>query len=126
MIKTLHIATAVISICLFVLRGVWLLTAAATLRRRWVKIAPHLNDTLLLATAVVLAARSEQYPLVNAWLTVKVTALLVYIGLGMALFRVAATNRSRLLLLLAAMLVFAFIVSVAVSRQPLGFLAWLS
>ena len=50
------------------------------LQQRWVKIVPHLVDTLLLASAVALAVMSHQYPLANGWLTAKVAGLLIYIG----------------------------------------------
>ncbi len=51
-------------------------------RWQWLRIAPHLNDTLLLAAAIALAAMSAQYPFVQGWLTAKLLALLAYIALG--------------------------------------------
>ena len=89
------------------------------MRRRWVRVVPHVVDTVLLASAVALAWMSHQYPLVQPWLTAKVAGLLVYIGLGMVALRFGRSRRVRLGAWLAAIAVFAYIVAVAVTRHPL-------
>jgi uncharacterized membrane protein SirB2 len=63
-----------------------------------------------------------QYPLVHGWLTAKVLGLVLYIGLGTVALRRGRTRGQRALAGLAAMLVFGFIVSVALSKNPAGFL----
>lgn len=117
-----HVSTAAISFSLFFLRGWWLLREPAVLKQRWLRVAPHANDTLLLLTAVALAVITRQYPLSQPWLTAKVLGLLLYIALGLAAFRWARTPRARLAVWLAALAVFAYIVSVAVTRQAGGVL----
>lgn len=119
-IKHLHIACATINAVLFVLRGVWVLTDSSMLRRRWVKVIPHVNDTVLLAAAVALTMIIGQYPVANTWLTAKVTALVLYIGLGFVALREGRSRRLRLGCWLAALVVLAYIVSVAVTKNPLG------
>ena len=52
------------------------------LQQRWVKIVPHVVDTLLLVSALTLVFWSDQYPFEQPWLTAKVLALIVYIALG--------------------------------------------
>ena len=52
------------------------------LQQRWVKIVPHVVDTLLLVSALTLVFGSDQYPFEQPWLTAKVLALIVYIALG--------------------------------------------
>lgn len=109
----------VTSYTLFFARGVWLLRDTHGLRRRWVRIVPHMVDTLLLGSAIALAVMLRQYPFVAGWLTAKVLALLLYIGLGLVAFRFARTRRMQWMVWLAAQAVFIYIVSVALTRNPL-------
>ena len=71
-----------ITLALFVLRGIWMMTASPRLHERWVRIVPHVNDTLLLTSGIILAVLLQQYPLVHGWLTAKFFALILYIVLG--------------------------------------------
>jgi uncharacterized membrane protein SirB2 len=118
-LKFTHISCVAISYVMFVLRGIWMMRESALLQRRWVKIVPHLVDTLLLASAVALAVMSHQYPLSNGWLTAKIVGLLIYIGLGTVALKRGKTRRTRVTAWLAAQAVFFYIVAVAITRQPL-------
>jgi len=118
-LKIMHVSCVAISYVLFVLRGIWMMRESAMLRRRWVKIVPHLVDTLLLASAVALAVMSHQYPLADGWLAAKVVGLLIYIGLGTVALKRGKTRRARVTAWLAAQAVFFYIVAVAITRQPL-------
>jgi len=118
-LKFTHISCVAISYVMFVLRGIWMMRESALLQRRWVKIVPHLVDTLLLASAVALAVMSHQYPLSNGWLTAKIVGLLIYIGLGTVALKRGKTRRARVTAWLAAQAVFFYIVAVAITRQPL-------
>jgi len=80
LLKTVHISSATGSYILFFLRGIWSLNGSAIMSQRWIKIVPHVVDTLLIVSAITLAFSIRQYPFVNAWLTAKVIALLLYIG----------------------------------------------
>ena len=117
-LRELHIACVVLSYAGFVVRGVWMMRDAPLLAARWVRIAPHVNDTLLLATAIALAVMSGQYPLQQGWLTAKVIALVLYIALGMVALRPGRTRTRRVAAWIAAQLVFLYIVAVAVTRNP--------
>ncbi|MDX1824665.1 MAG: SirB2 family protein, partial [Thiohalomonadales bacterium] len=55
------------------------------------------------------------------WLTAKLTALLIYILLGMVVMKWAKKNSTRFIAWLAALGVFAYMVSVAITKQPLVF-----
>ena len=116
-VKHLHITLAVTSGSFFLLRGIWMLLDSSMLQRRWVKVVPHVVDTLLLTTALILVFWSGQYPFVQAWLTAKVVALIVYIGLGTMALKRGRTKAARVRALLAALGVFAYIVAVALTRQ---------
>jgi len=93
------------------------------LQKRWVKTAPHIIDTLLLISAITLAVISHQYPFVFPWLTAKLVALVLYIVLGTIALKRGPTRSVRVTAFLAAILVFIYIVSVAVSKQVLPFFA---
>ncbi len=117
-VKHLHVTCAFLSISLFLLRGIWMLQDSALLRQRWVKVIPHVIDTVLLGSALVMVFWSAQYPFVQAWLTAKVIALLAYIILGTIALKRGKTKPVRLAAFLAALAVFAYIVKVALTRQP--------
>ena len=123
LIKTIHVTCVVTSYTLFFLRGVWLIKGSPIMKQRWVKVVPHMTDTLLLASAITLAIGIQQYPGVNAWLTAKVVGMLFFIGLGMMAFRFSKTLRARITAWVAAQLVFFYIVSVALTHNPLPFSA---
>jgi uncharacterized membrane protein SirB2 len=116
--KDLHVTMVVLSISLFLLRGLWMLRQSDLLRRSWVKIVPHVIDSILLVSAVTLAVLSAQYPLVQPWLTAKVVALVVYVGLGTLALKRGRTKTVRTTALVSAVAVFAYIVAVAITRSP--------
>lgn len=123
-IKHLHVLCAVLSISGFVLQGVWMMRRSPLLDHRVTRTLPHLIDTVFLGSAITLATMSGQYPFVAPWVTAKVVALVVYILLGATALRWGRTMRVRVLALLAALLTFSWIVSVALSKNPAGFLAF--
>lgn len=117
-IKHLHMTCAALSGALFFVRGVWMLRDSGMLQRRWVKIVPHVIDTVLLASALTLAIWSSQYPFVQPWLTAKVLGLVLYIVLGAVALKRGKTKPVRTAAFVAALLVFGYIVTVALTRQP--------
>lgn len=116
-IKIVHILSVAISGSLFVLRGIWVIQESGNLAKRWVRTAPHIVDTLLLLSAILLAIGLQQYPITHGWLTAKVVALLVYIGLGMVAIRHGRNQQSRIISWAAALVVFAYIVGVAITQS---------
>ncbi|HHI93881.1 MAG TPA: hypothetical protein ENK04_10295 [Gammaproteobacteria bacterium] len=120
-IKWLHVACALLSGSGFFTRGILMMRESAWLQVRMVKIIPHVVDTLLLVSAIVLASQWGWAALQEPWLLAKIVALLVYIGLGMVALRLGRSKRVRVVAWLAAMFVFVYIVSVAVNKNPLAF-----
>jgi len=117
--KTIHVTCVFITFILFFVRGVWMILDSELLRRKWTRRVPPVVDTLLLASAIVLAVTIRQYPFVDAWLTAKVVALFFYIGLGMLALTYGKTRQIRISSWIAAQLVFLYIVAVALTRNPL-------
>ncbi len=125
LLKPLHVIFVVISIAGFTLRGIWMLTDSPLLDRLWVRVVPHVNDTLLLMAAIGLSIVTQQYPFVHGWVTAKVIGLLAYIGFGMFALRRGRSKAVRAGFWLAALASFGYIVSVALTKDPRGFLLWL-
>jgi uncharacterized membrane protein SirB2 len=119
-VKHVHIGAAATSLALFAVRGAWMLWSPARLERTWVRIVPHVVDTVLLASALWLAVALGAVP---GWLAAKIVALLVYIALGTIALRRGRTRAQRTTALVAALATFAYIASVAVTKSPLAFLA---
>ena len=119
LLKTLHVSFVALSYTLFFLRGVWMLRDSPVMRQRWVKIAPHTVDTLLLASAITLAWHLGISPLTHPWLMAKIVALLGYIGLGFVAFRFGQTRSMKLAAWLAAQGVFFYMVSVALTQDAM-------
>ena len=119
LLKMIHVSSVVISYSLFFLRGIWLMQDSNNLRQRWVKVLPHVIDTILLTSAIALAVLIQQDPLNNAWLTAKVIGLLIYILLGLIAIRFGKTKKTRIAAWIGAQCVFIYIVLVALSKNPL-------
>ena len=83
-LKHLHILTVFISVSLFVLRYWWQYRESAMSNKRWVRIVPHVNDTVLLVSGVALVMITHFYPFTpqGAWLTEKLFGVIIYIVLG--------------------------------------------
>ena len=121
-LKNLHLATIAITLALFLLRGFWMMANSPRLQARWVRIVPHINDTVLLASGIGLAVLIQQYPLVHAWLTAKFFALIAYIVLGTIALKRGKTRGQRIAAWITALLVFGYMAAVAVAHDPLPFL----
>lgn len=119
LIKQVHVAAVAISVSGFVARGILMLARSRCLEARWVRIAPHIVDTVLLASGVWLAWSSAQYPFVQSWLTAKVVGLLAYIAFGMVALRRGKTPTARGVFFVLALAAAAYIISVALTRDPL-------
>jgi uncharacterized membrane protein SirB2 len=120
-LKAFHIGTAAVSYILFLVRGIWMLSDSPLLHQRWVRIVPHVNDTLLLAAGVWMTIIIHQYPGTHGWLTAKLAGLVLYILLGLVALRPGRAKRVRATAWVAAQIVFGYIVAVAFSHNPLPY-----
>ena len=126
LVKFVHVASVALSLTGFVLRGLMMMRDSSLLKARWIRVLPHINDTVLLIAALSLAVMSGQYPFVVDWVTAKVLGVIAYIILGALALRDASTRRLRIICWYASIAVFGWIVSVALTRQPMGFFAVLA
>lgn len=124
LLKTVHQTAVALSITGFFVRGLASLMGAGWVRGRLAKTLPHLVDSVLLAAALMLAWTLRITPGNAPWLLAKVLGLLLYIALGVVALRPGQPVSVRAGAWIAALGVFGWIVSVAVTKNPLGFLAW--
>jgi uncharacterized membrane protein SirB2 len=124
-IKWVHLAAVLMSGGLFALRGGAMVCGAGWYMAAPLRFLSYTIDTVLLTAAMMLATMLHQYPFVHAWLTTKVVLLAVYVVLGSVALKRGATRAARTRAFIAALLVFAFIVSVARAHDPRGLLVLL-
>lgn len=120
-LKHFHLLTVAISITLFVLRFFWQWRQSAMMSRRWVKIAPHLNDTLLFVSGIALVATFGFYPLLGmeSWLTEKLFGVIIYILLGyVALGKKTKSQKLRALAFVLALGCLYLIIKLATTKIP--------
>ncbi len=121
LVKHVHVTCVVLSGAGFALRGAWMLTDSPLIRHRLTRIVPHIVDTLLLGSAITLVVLAGWYPTTHAWVAAKIVALVVYIVLGTVALKRGRTRAVRIVALAGALATFAYIVSVAIARNPLPF-----
>ncbi len=118
LLKLVHLSCVVLSITGFTLRALLMLTGSSLLRRRWVRTVPHFVDTLLFFSGLGLAYNLHQYPGTSPWLTAKLVALVLYVLFGAVALRGRNLPR-RLTALVLAYVTFAYMASVALTKNPL-------
>ena len=122
-IRGIHIGAVMLSGSLFLIRVI----GHNLLNARWPMYAPlrylvWTVDTVLLTAALMLMTIIQQFPFVDAWLTMKVVLLIAYIVIGWWAFR-AARKKVRIICSVAALMTFVFIITVARTHNPLGLLS---
>ena len=122
-IKLLHTAAALVTIMGFLLRGYWMLRESPLLQARVTKIAPHVVDALLLLAGIAMLSMLHLNPFTQSWLLAKFAGLLVYIVLGSIAIKRGKTKQSRTVAFVGAVAAFAYVIGVAVTKSPLGWVA---
>lgn len=116
-VRELHVGCAALSIAGFAARGALMLAGSPLLHKRFVRVAPHVVDTVLLASAVWLAWFLGQVPFVHGWITAKVAALVAYVVFGAIALKRGKTKGIRAAAFAAALASAGYIVWVALARD---------
>lgn len=130
-LKMVHISAVTVSFCGFVARGVGVLRGASWVKHRATRRVADSVDTVLLLSAIGMLAVIQVWPWELPWLRAKIVGLVVYIALGIVALRPARLGgrarlmQVRLLCWVGAVLVFGYIVSVALTKSPWGAVIWL-
>lgn len=121
--KLVHLCSAILSFSGFVLRGYWMMTDPVLLGRKWVRILPHVVDTVFLLSGIALVLVLGLHLLESPWLLAKLAALVVYVLAGAIALRRGRSPAARTVAFTLAVLTFAYIVGVAITKSTLSWLA---
>jgi uncharacterized membrane protein SirB2 len=131
-LKLIHVSAVALSFLGFAARGLGVLCDAGWVRQRITRVLPHFIDTVLLVSALGMLWVLRLSPWATPWLRAKVIGLILYIALGILALRGAPSGRAarpramQLIAWVGALVVFGYIVSVALTKSPRGALSWLN
>jgi len=120
-VKHTHLAAIALSVLLFLLRFVLHTMQSPMLQQKWLKILPHIVDTVLLVSAATLCVLLKQYPFLDAWVTEKLLALVLYILMVTLALKLGRNGLMRGIGFVGALSWIAYAGMVAVSKQPILF-----
>lgn len=120
-IRIIHSSCAVLSLLGFAWRGLQKVIKGQVPEHFVVKVLPHIVDTVLLLSAIVLVVMSGQYPFVSPWVSAKVLALLIYISLGILLMRWRGASSARPVIYALTLLCGLYMITVAITKNPMPF-----
>lgn len=118
--KHLHVTFAVLSILFFIVRSYWSVVGSPRLHSGFVRVAPHVIDTLLLLAGIYLASVFGWH---HTWIAAKIVGLILYIVVGSVAIKRGKTPQTRAIAAVAAVVIFLYIVGVAITKQPMSWLA---
>jgi uncharacterized membrane protein SirB2 len=115
MLKHLHLFLVILVSISFLSRVFLAEFKPETLQQKWLKIGPHIIDSLLLLSGIALIVQGNWLAGDYDWLLAKIALVIVYIGLGMLAMR--QQNPSRWLISTAAIACLLLIGKIAVSKK---------
>lgn len=125
--KLIHVILVLATFTSFTTRGVWMLCDSSLLRQRWVRIMPHIIDAVLLASGLYLAVTFYDFPTsYRPWIVAKLVGLLAYVVVGVIALRRGRTKPIRVSAFIVSLLIFGYIVLVAVTKMPWPFAAFVA
>lgn len=126
-IKAVHVGLVLASGALFAARGALVLAGRSWAMAKPWRMTSYGIDTALLVAGVMLWAVLSLNPSSSPWLGAKLMLLVLYIVLGSLALKRARSLEVRAASYVAAVVVYLFMVSVALAHHPLGFLqAWMT
>lgn len=122
-LKHLHLLTIALSAFLLTVRYLLMMMDSPWLQHKFLKVFPHINDSLLLGTGIGLIVITGFIPYTSAapWMTDKVTCVLAYIALGFFALKFGRNKLLRTFAFLGAMGWLVMAGKVAVSKAPMFF-----
>lgn len=117
MLYKIHVASILLSLAGFIIRGVLMIFDSPALQSKAAKIAPHIIDTILLVSGIALVVTMGYYPWEQAWLAGKIILLLVYIVVGTMALKRGKTKQIRVVAWVLALGIFAVMLTMARTRQ---------
>jgi len=122
-LRHLHITLVVLSVSVFVARGLGVLAGQAWPMRDLARGLSPVIDSLLLLAGASLWWLLQLNPWHDHWLGAKLVLLVVYIGLGTLALKRAPTRAAKAVCFAAALAVVGVMATIAVAHHPLGLFA---
>lgn len=119
--KHLHITLVAISVLLFVYRFLLMFISSDKFNQKWLKVLPHIVDTLLLTVGIGLAIKFHFNPMEQMWLAEKIFAIIAYILTGYFTLKVARNNAIKILGFIGSIGWVMIAVHLAMSKQAFFF-----
>ena len=123
-LKLFHIIFAAVSFLGFAARGYWMIVESSLLDNRATRIAPHLIDTLFLATGIGMLLAIPLNPFTQPWLVAKFGGLVLYVLFGTLAIKRGSSQVVRVAAFIAALATFAYIVGVGLTRSTASWAAY--
>lgn len=123
LIHDIHVLLVGLSGALFLARGLGVQLGMAWAMASKVRRTSVLIDTGLLAAGGTLWYMLGFHPLHHPWLGVKLVVLVAYIVLGSMALKRAKGRLTKFIFLLLALGCYGLMISIAVTKNPMGFLA---
>ena len=118
LLKIIHLFSVVLSISLFSLRSYWLIEKSPILEKRLIKILPHLIDSILLISAFsMIFVGNITIDENNYWVITKIIAVIVYILIGLYIFKIAKQNYQIYIALVFVMFIYYYIIQTAITKS---------
>ncbi|AXR06122.1 SirB2 family protein [Salinimonas sediminis] len=121
MAKHIHLTAVALSALLFIFRFILLQADAGMRHQKWLKVVPHVIDTVLLASALWLCTLLSQWPFINDWLTFKFTGLILYILMGLFALKWGRSAPMRWIGFVGALTWLVLIARVAITKEAVIF-----
>ncbi|MGL6258130.1 SirB2 family protein [Vibrio sp. WXL103] len=120
-IKQLHLLTIALSAALLTVRYAMMMANSGLTQAKFFRVFPHVNDSLLLLTGLILMFMTGFTPLApgGLWLSEKFTCVIAYIALGFFSLKMARNNLLRTFAFFGALGWLAMAGKVAVSKVPM-------
>lgn len=119
--KHFHMMLAFISVSFFILRFIWLQVNTDMLRKKWVKISPHIIDTLLFAVGIGMAVKLKINPFEYLWLGEKLLAIVAYIFTAYYALKLARNRPLQIFAFFGALGWVLVVVRIAMTKQTFFF-----
>ena len=112
---------AAISVAMFTFRFALLLTNPDKLKQKWLKITPHIIDTILLTLGIIMMVQYALYPGTYDWMAEKLLAVVAYIFTGFYTLKFARNRTMQIVGYLGAMGWVILVARLATTKQTFLF-----
>lgn len=122
-LKHFHLLTIALSATLLSVRYAMMMANSNLLEKKFFKVFPHINDTALLLSGVILIFITGFIPFTPAtpWMTEKFTCVLAYIALGFFALKLGKNKLLRTFSFFGALGWLAMAGKIAVTKTPILF-----